>query len=195
MFSIRTNIPGGSDGEGPPAVQDFIAGLRRSPGEGSGYRLQCSCRESHRQSCLAGYSPQGHKELDATEQRGTHAMYLIPTVTWHFICVDFKMELGLLFWYKLVHAHWQIGHEQAGKYLTQAENHSTQRNLLTRCANSRLAIFPLHISSYIHALPGSVFNNKVMISMTKSLQLLSWVGDWLISATVKGSVLTGLAYY
>ena len=63
--------------------------------------------ESHRQSCLAGDSPQGRKELDTTEQRSTHAIYLIPTVTWHFICVDFKMELGLLFWYKLVHAHWQ----------------------------------------------------------------------------------------
>lgn len=119
-------------------------------------------------------------------------MYLIPTVTWYFICVDFTMELGLLFWYKLVHAHWQIGHEQAGKYVTQTENHFTQRNLLTRCAHSCLTVFPLHTSSYIHAVSGSVFNNKVMIWMTKSLQLLPWVGGWLISAMLRGQCWQGL---
>ena len=46
-----------------------IPGLGRSPGEGIGYSLQYSCLEnSMDRGSLAGYSPLGRKELDATEQ-------------------------------------------------------------------------------------------------------------------------------
>ena len=40
----------------------------RSPGEGNGYPLQCSCLENpHGQRNLAGCSPWGHKEPDMIE--------------------------------------------------------------------------------------------------------------------------------
>ena len=46
----------------------LIPGLGRSPRGGHGNPLQYSCLEnSHGQRSLAGYSPWGHKELDATE--------------------------------------------------------------------------------------------------------------------------------
>ena len=58
----------------PPAIQDLIPGLRRSPGEGNGYRLQLILPgESYEQRSLAGYSPWGRKALDKTEQLSTHA--------------------------------------------------------------------------------------------------------------------------
>ena len=58
----------------PPAMQDLIPGLGRSPGEGNGYPLQLILPgESHEQRSLPGYSPWGHKELDKTEQLSTHA--------------------------------------------------------------------------------------------------------------------------
>ena len=47
---------------------NLIPRSERSPGEGNGYPLQCSCLENpHGQRSLVGYSPWGHKELDATE--------------------------------------------------------------------------------------------------------------------------------
>ena len=47
----------------------LIPGPGRSPGEGIGNSLQYSCLESpHGQRSLVGYSPQGHKESDVTEQ-------------------------------------------------------------------------------------------------------------------------------
>ena len=46
-----------------------ITGLERSPREGHDNPFQYSCLENpHGQRCLAGYSPQGHKELDTIEQ-------------------------------------------------------------------------------------------------------------------------------
>ena len=46
-----------------------IPGFGRAPGEGNGYPLQYSCLENpHGQRSLAGYSPWGHKESEATEQ-------------------------------------------------------------------------------------------------------------------------------
>ena len=45
----------------------FIPGSGRSPGEGNGYPLHVQ-RESHIQRSLVGYSSQGGKELDTTEQ-------------------------------------------------------------------------------------------------------------------------------
>ena len=54
----------------PPAMQE----TGRSPGGGHGYPLQFSCLENPcAQRSLAGYSPQGHKELDKTEQLIQHA--------------------------------------------------------------------------------------------------------------------------
>ena len=45
-----------------------IPGLGRCPGGGHGNPLQYSCLENpHGQRRLAGYSPEGHKELDTTE--------------------------------------------------------------------------------------------------------------------------------
>ena len=45
-----------------------IPGLGRSPGGGHGNPFRCSCLENpHGQRSLAGYSPQGRKELDMTE--------------------------------------------------------------------------------------------------------------------------------
>ena len=47
---------------------DLIPGSGRSPGGGQGNPLQCSCLENpHGQRSLAGYSPQGHTELNTTE--------------------------------------------------------------------------------------------------------------------------------
>ena len=50
----------------------YIPGLGRSPRGGHGKPLQFSCLENpHGQRSLAGYSPQGRKELDTTEQLST----------------------------------------------------------------------------------------------------------------------------
>ena len=49
-----------------------VPGLGRSPGEGNGSPLQCSCLENHHgQRSLEGCSPWGRKELDITEQIST----------------------------------------------------------------------------------------------------------------------------
>ena len=54
-----------------------IPGLGRSPGGGHGNLLQYSCLENpHGQRSLAGYSPWGCKELDATEQLSTRGFCL-----------------------------------------------------------------------------------------------------------------------
>ena len=54
-----------------PAMQETwgsIPGLGRSPGGGNGNPLQYSCLENPMgRRVLAGYGPQGHKELDTTE--------------------------------------------------------------------------------------------------------------------------------
>ena len=51
---------------------DSIPGSGRSPGGGHSNLLQCSSLENpHRQKSLAGYSPQGCKELDTTERLST----------------------------------------------------------------------------------------------------------------------------
>ena len=48
---------------------DLTSGWGRSPGGGNGNSLQYSCPgKSHGQRSLAGYSPQGRKELDTTER-------------------------------------------------------------------------------------------------------------------------------
>ena len=64
-------FPHGLDGnESTCNVGDLglIPGLSRSPGEGYGNPLQCSCRaKPHGQRSLVGYSPWGSTELDATK--------------------------------------------------------------------------------------------------------------------------------
>ena len=64
-------FPGGSVVMNPPAnAGDLgsIPGSGRSPGEGNGNLLQCSCLENpHGQRSLVDYSPWGHKQLDTTE--------------------------------------------------------------------------------------------------------------------------------
>ena len=59
-----------------------IPGLRRSPGGGHGNPLQYSCLENPQgQRSLVGYSPQGLKESDTTEQLSTvHKYYRRPWV-------------------------------------------------------------------------------------------------------------------
>ena len=55
-----------------------IPGMGRSPGGGNGDPLQYSClKKSHGQRSLAGYSPQSHKESDATQH--TARKVSIPT--------------------------------------------------------------------------------------------------------------------
>ena len=59
-------FPCGSDGKESTCnagERNLIPGSGRSPGEGNGYPLQCSCLENSK----AGYSPWGHKEPDTTE--------------------------------------------------------------------------------------------------------------------------------
>jgi len=51
----------------------LIPGLGRSPGVGNGRPFQYSCLEnSMDQGGLVGNSPQGHKQLDATEHARTY---------------------------------------------------------------------------------------------------------------------------
>ena len=70
-YCIPGCVPSGSDSKesasdiGDP---DLIPGSRRSPGEGNGHPLQCSCLENpHGQRSLVGDSLWGHKESDTTE--------------------------------------------------------------------------------------------------------------------------------
>ena len=49
-------------------MTDLIHGLVRSSGGGNGSPLEYSCPENSLDKSLAGYSPQGLKELDMTEQ-------------------------------------------------------------------------------------------------------------------------------
>ena len=69
---VFLGFPGGSGSEESSCnAGDLgsIHGLGRSPGRGHGNPLYYSCLENpHGQRSLAGYSPQGHKELDVTEQ-------------------------------------------------------------------------------------------------------------------------------
>ena len=61
----------------------MIPGLGKSPGEGTGNPLQYSCLEnpmdgeSHGWSSLAGYSPQGGKELHTTRLSHTFTYFIL----------------------------------------------------------------------------------------------------------------------
>ena len=79
---VFLGFPGGSDGkESAYNAGDLglICGLGRSPGGGHGNPVQYSCLENpHGQRSLAGYHPQGCKELDTTGQLSTAHVLLIP---------------------------------------------------------------------------------------------------------------------
>ena len=77
---------------GSPALEDAgsIPGLGRSPGEGNGNPLQCSCLEiPHGQRSLAGCSPWGRKESDRTERQHARTL-LIWDLGTRFTCVHFR---------------------------------------------------------------------------------------------------------
>ena len=60
----------------------LIPGLGRSPGEGNGQPTPVlSPGEFHGQRSLVGYSPQGHKESDTTEQLHFHFLLLRKQIT------------------------------------------------------------------------------------------------------------------
>ena len=72
---MALGFPGGSNGkESTCNVGDLgsMPALGRYPGGGHSNLLQCiSLENPHRQKSLAGYSPQGCKELDTTERLST----------------------------------------------------------------------------------------------------------------------------
>ena len=79
------DFPGGSDSKasadnaGDPGL---VLGSGRSPGEGNGNPLQCSCLEwkSHEQRRLVGYSPWGCKALYTTERLHFHYLLYIDII-------------------------------------------------------------------------------------------------------------------
>ena len=77
---------GGSDGkESACKAGDLglVPGLEWPPGEGHDNPFQYFCLENpHGQRCLVGYSPQGHEELDTTEQLSFLSMLLIGHPWW-----------------------------------------------------------------------------------------------------------------
>ena len=72
-------FPAGSDGKESTyniGDLDSIIGLRRCPGGWHGNPFQYSCLENpHGQRKLAGYTLEGGKEPDTTEQLSTSIMY------------------------------------------------------------------------------------------------------------------------
>ena len=55
-----------------------IPGRGRSPGEGNGNPLQCSClKKSHGQRSLVGYGLQGYKESDMTKHLSSSSSHYI----------------------------------------------------------------------------------------------------------------------
>ena len=72
MQAAQSRLPWWLSGKEPACNAGEVGLLRgpgRCPGEGNSNPLPYSCLEkSHRQRSLVGYSPQGCKELDMTEQ-------------------------------------------------------------------------------------------------------------------------------
>ena len=73
-------FPGGKESLCNVGDPGSIPRLGRSSGEGNGNPLQYSCLR-HGQRSLAGCSPQGHKELDMTEQ--LHYFHLAHVHFWY----------------------------------------------------------------------------------------------------------------
>ena len=71
IFEVSYWLSGKESAYNAGGDSGLIFGSRRSPGEGHGDPLQCSCLEkSHGQRSLAGYSPWGPKK--STEHTCTH---------------------------------------------------------------------------------------------------------------------------
>ena len=74
----KTTSPVAQTGKNPPAMRetgDAIPGVGRSPGRGCDNPLQYSDLENpHGQRSLAGYSPWGCKDSDATERPSPASM-------------------------------------------------------------------------------------------------------------------------
>ena len=72
QFNCIKGFPGGSDSKESACNvghMSSIPGSGRSPGEGTGYPLWCSCLENSMDgAALAGYSPWDHRESDMTER-------------------------------------------------------------------------------------------------------------------------------
>ena len=72
QFNCIKGFPGGSDSKESACNvghMNSIPGSGRSPGEGNGYPLQCSCLEnSMDRGALVGYSPWDRRESDMTER-------------------------------------------------------------------------------------------------------------------------------
>ena len=84
LLSVFKDFPGGSDGQvsaynaGDPGS---IPGSGRSPGEGNGNPLQCSCSENPMNGGAWWLqSIWGHKESDTTEQLHGHSHSVCNTV-------------------------------------------------------------------------------------------------------------------
>ena len=84
-------FPGSTVVKNPPAnVGDardlgLIPGLGRSLGEGNDNSLQFLAWKSHEQRSLAGYSPQGCKDLDTTKFSKTLAVSTMPFLLFFFL--------------------------------------------------------------------------------------------------------------
>ena len=78
LGKARDSLPHGSVVKSLPAVQETWVrspGWGRSPGEGHGNPLECSCLENpHGQRSLVGYSPWDRKESEMTEQLSTQVI-------------------------------------------------------------------------------------------------------------------------
>ena len=85
FYSASPDSPGGAEVKASARNAGdlgLIPGLGRSPGEGNGQPTPVlSPGEFHGQRSLVGYSPQGHKELDTTEQLHFHFLLLQKHIT------------------------------------------------------------------------------------------------------------------
>ena len=70
MCNYSQDFPGGLDGKESACNAGelgLISGLGRSPGEGNGYPLQCSCLENSIDRGVWQASPTGYKESHMTK--------------------------------------------------------------------------------------------------------------------------------
>ena len=106
-------FPGGSDGEESACNEGDLGsnpGLGGSPGGAHGNPLWYFCLENpHGQRSLAGYSPQGHKELDTTEWLSTAQLHANYWILYH-IYYQANLSSLLLSWYDPCLLHFQSGY-------------------------------------------------------------------------------------
>ena len=99
-LAIVWGFPGGAVVKNLPAnagESSLILGLGRSTREGNGNPLQYSCLESPMER---GYSPQGHKESDTTEQhKHAYVAYarFFEVVKKAVYCISLEFMRGVFF--------------------------------------------------------------------------------------------------